>query len=310
MRPGSASDQSTKHEIVNTTEHVFTLKVEKLKATHHFAWSYEMEVLLRGKGIWPYVDRSGSAVTEKDDETATQKADLALFYILMYDDRSQRAPVLSLCSPCDVRKKLKDTCHSVATAVMDVTLTSLHNIQMSNEETDVEYVNGLKSLVIKLSDAGHTISDLEKGHIVLRCIHKDFVVTKVVRMSHKSLPDAVSQLIAEKSSRNDGVSNEIAMPTGHCEYGRKRHGIRECYKYGEKGHTSRNCGSGKTCNYCKMKGHVVSKCWTNPETTKFRKSCKGGKHGKHKTEASVDNNKKDHKKDFAIVTTTNAVITV
>lgn len=141
---------------------------------------------------------------------------------------------MRLRSPRDVWKKLKETFQSLDTAAVDAKLTRLRNIQMSNKETVVEYVNPLESLVHELFEAGHTISDLKKRRTLLCDIHNDFaVVEKVIQMSDKSFTDAVSQLNEEESFKKDGESNEIAIPTRHRWYGEMRRDKRECYKCGK-----------------------------------------------------------------------------
>lgn len=83
---------------------------------------------------------------------------------------------------------------------------------MNNEETIVESANRLEHFVNKLYDAGHTTYDLEKRCTPLCVLQKYFaVVARVVRMSDKTFPDAVSQPIVQNGLRDEGETWEKRM---------------------------------------------------------------------------------------------------
>lgn len=56
----------------------------------------------------------------------------------------------------------------------------------------------------ELLNAGHITSDVEKRRALLCGLRKDFsVIGKIIRVSNKSFPDAVSHLIVEESSTDE-----------------------------------------------------------------------------------------------------------
>lgn len=101
-------------------------------------------------------------------------------------------------------------------ASIDAKLSKLQNIQMTNRAAIVDYVNRLQRLFNELYDTGHTISDMEKCWTLLGGLHKDFaIVEKVGRISDMAFTYAVSQLIVEKSSKDEAEMSKKAMPAQH-----------------------------------------------------------------------------------------------
>lgn len=78
------------------------LKVEPLRITNYYAWSNDMEVVLRGKGIWKYVDPDGHTMANTERDVEQQKADLTLAYILMSIDLSCKSSGMRLRDPLEV----------------------------------------------------------------------------------------------------------------------------------------------------------------------------------------------------------------
>lgn len=112
----------------------------------------------------------------REDKVATQKSDLAVAYLTTSTDCSCKPSVMRLRNPRDVRKKLYNTCQSVATASIDAKLLKLQNIEMSNKESIVKYATRLKSPINELLEVGHSISENEKLRSFLRGLRQDFAV--------------------------------------------------------------------------------------------------------------------------------------
>lgn len=83
----------------------FCLKVEMINAHNYFKWSNEMEIFLRGKGLWKLVCPGTS-----DGSTENQrKTDLALAYILTSINKSCKENLMTLRNPEELWGTLRKT---------------------------------------------------------------------------------------------------------------------------------------------------------------------------------------------------------
>lgn len=240
----------------------------KLKAENYYLWSIEIEVLLRGKGVWIHVDPNCSTVASQTDETDLQRSNLALAYILMSIDRSCKSSVMKLRNPREVCNTLKRTYQSVAEAAIDAKILKLQNIQMSSKESIVAYTNRLEAPLNELLDAGNTVSRAEKRRALFTKLLKDFnEISRVIRMSDKSFTESVSHLIIEETTKEEEEETERALLSGHQS--QFKNGIK-CHKCGRKENLAEHCLKNKKCRHCGRKEHLSKNCWTNPNSPAYR----------------------------------------
>ena len=263
----------------------FRMRVQSLNAHNYYVWSNEMEILLRGKGLWQFVCEPDASDDGSNENS--RKRDLALAYLMMSIDASCKGSVMTLRNPFEVWQKLKASYQAVSEAAIDAKLTKLQQMRMDPEEPVMKYTNKIENLVNELAAAGHPISSLEKKRALLRGLREEFsVVAQVIRTTGKDYDEAVSQLIIHESSMNiDSPQEATALITPHAK--------------------TRNWKRGKKCFHCGRKGHLKHECWLNPESKKFK-----GKNWKRKC---VQENSKDQgddkkannekKNDIAFLTT-------
>ena len=163
-------------------------RIDRLGPQNYYLWSNEMEIMLRGKGIWKHVE--GSAVTPTDEaKLATHERNqvLALANIMMSINPARKASVLRLGHPKEVWKTLKVTYQMVSEASIDAKLSALQEIGMATSESILEYSNRIKTLTNELLAIGHRVSDIEKKRALLRGLSPNFsVIAQVIRATGKT----------------------------------------------------------------------------------------------------------------------------
>lgn len=114
----------------------FKMRVKPLTANNYFVWSNEMEIILRGKGLWEFVSESAEASDEEGVDLEVgpnRKRNIAHAYTLMSIDDSCKASVLVMRDPVAVWKKLKDTYQAVSEASIDAKLSKLQHLKMKSQ---------------------------------------------------------------------------------------------------------------------------------------------------------------------------------
>lgn len=72
------------------------VRIQPLTADNYYVWSNDIEVLLRGKGLWTHAEGTAVAPTTDNDEKAKfqQKKDMCLAYLLTTIDQSCKYAVM------------------------------------------------------------------------------------------------------------------------------------------------------------------------------------------------------------------------
>lgn len=262
----------------------FKFRVTPLTAENYFAWSNDIEVVLRGKGLWKYVkpdvdcraapvravgqesETTSDAERETQNEVDEQKQDMALAYLLTSIDSTCKAMVRKMRCPREVWNTLREMFQSVSEAALDSKLSQLQSISLKRGEKIVEYSNKILGLVGELESAGYTVSKVEQKHALLRGLPKEFDVTaEAIMISEQNYNQAVAKLIVRETRLEDlEIGREKAMATkGVAD-------TRTCHNCGKLGHLAKNCWHKKkerdgrkdkrTCFICGKPGHIAKYC--------------------------------------------------
>lgn len=194
----------------------FLMSVQLLNAINYFTRSNDMEILLRGKGVWGFVDPTDSSSERTVQAGSQRKKDLALAYKIMSIDASCKAFVMTLRDPRTVWKRLKMAYQAVSEASNDAKLTKLQSLRMGPQEPIMKFTNMIDGLVNELSASGHPVTKLEKKRALFRGLRDVFsIVAQVIRSTGKEFNEAVSQLIIFESSLEHTTDETKAMLTLH-----------------------------------------------------------------------------------------------
>lgn len=223
-------------------------RVEPLTAHNYFMWSNDMEILLRGKGLWGYVSGDELEPTDRSElQKYRRKNDLALAHIFMTINASCKSSVVTLRNPKVVWDRLATTYQKVSEATIDAMLTRFQTMSMERTESVVNFTNRIDDIVNQLAAIGHSTSDQEKRRALLRGLSRDFLVpAQVIRCSGKTFTEAVSDLVVFECTmeRDEPAKAFISKPTRH----------------------SSQC----TCTHCGRPGHTMDRCWHNPNGSNYR----------------------------------------
>lgn len=111
--------------------------VAPLTAESYYSWSHDMEVILRRKELWKYVEKSPEreeqdpradrlsstwARTREMSESKVQKRDLALAYVVTSVDQSCKSFVRKVRCPRNAWETLCKTFYSMSEAAVDAKL--------------------------------------------------------------------------------------------------------------------------------------------------------------------------------------------
>ena len=229
------------------------VQVEKLNTSNYYVWSNIIEVYLRGRGLWAYVDgttvapAAGTALADFN-----RKCDQANSIILLSIQKECLAPVISMREPDKVWTTLKNMFESSSQANVDGLLVTYQEITMHTEETVMQYVNRLVEMENKITSAGHTLSEADKKRVLLRGLRSEFaVIAGVARATDKTVQEAIGLLVVEEAQGGLAVKSEVK--TENAFFSKKPK---------------------KTCKFCKKTGHDAKRCWLNPNGNNYRPNLK------------------------------------
>lgn len=141
-------------------------------------WSSDLEIFLRGKGLWKFVDDERASATLY--AVSFLKRDILLAYITMSITPSCKATVMTCRGPHEVWQRLKKIFQTVSEASIDAKLTRLHEIKMAEKDCVIEYSNKIQNLLNELQAAGHSVSELVMKLALLRGLRNEISVTAYV----------------------------------------------------------------------------------------------------------------------------------
>lgn len=226
-------------------------RISPLKTDNYYSWSNDLEVVLRGKGLWkfvetPYTECSATPETIDENssgnesnavETMIQKRDLALAYIVTSIDPTCKAVVRKVRCPAKAWKLLRTMFQAVSEASIDAKLSALQSIRLDKGEKVVGYSNRILDLVNELESAGHQVSEVEKKRALLRGLTSEFDVTAETIMDGKhSYHEAVSKLIIRETRIQDTAEKEEKAFVANGDNKNKK-----CYSCGIMGHLAKDC---------------------------------------------------------------------
>ena len=266
----------------------YRFRIDPLNAENYFSWSNDVEILLRGKGLWPYVMNTVQVPTDEKQLTAfRQKQDQALAYIFSVIDASCKYSVMTLRDPAEVWNTLKSTFQKVSEASVDAKLTRLQNLQMNADEKVVEYANRLDMLVNELASTGHKVSEDEKKRSLLRGLRNEFeITTQVIRVTEKKYAEAVALLIIQESTSSSKDECKALV-------------------------SFKKDSEIKSCSHCGRQGHSSSGCWHNPSSSSYKKhpfKPKKGKRSKGTTDKKDGEEENKGKSKKAMLTISSSLV--
>lgn len=256
-------------------------QVDLLTADNYFIWSNDLEILLRGKGLWGYVNgditdpidlSNNEGGVSADRAKFKQKMDLALANIFMTINASCKASVITLRDPKEVWDKLKEMYQTVSETAIDAKLMKFQQMEMTKGETVIEFANRIESIVNELAAVGHIIREMEKKRAILRGLTTDFAVAaQVIRTGTKKYSEAVADLVIFECTLQEKNQPTALIASSHQG-------------------TARNV----SCSHCGRPGHNIERCWHNPNGRNYRRTMqKPGSKSHHRNESP---NRKSNKK--------------
>ena len=225
-------------------------RVDKLNTTNYFLWSNMIEVYLRGRGLWGYVDGTTVAPAAGADDRAAheQKCDQAISIILLSIQQECLAPVISMRNPQMIWTTLKDMFESSSQANFDALLVQYQQLTMHESENVMQYVNRVVEMENNITSAGHKLSGDDKKRVLLRGLRSEFsVISGVARATSKTVQETIGLLFIEEAQSAHCVPTDMKNESAFAIQKFKKH-----------------------CTYCGKKGHEEKRCWLNPKGINYR----------------------------------------
>jgi gag-polypeptide of LTR copia-type len=156
--------------------------------------------------------------------------------------------------PVEAWKKLEARYASKATSNKLNLVLSAHSKKLARKGSMADHVGELEILFSRLDNAGAKIDDIMQVAILLMSLegHSEYEAT----------------IAAIRPLSDDNTTWEL-VTTHLMDENKHRQQVNHIHKFEAggaaavmKGNRSKNF----TCNHCKRKGHVSSKCWSNPES--------------------------------------------
>ncbi|MEM9078955.1 MAG: DUF4219 domain-containing protein [Bacteroidota bacterium] len=218
------------------------LRVPLLNGTNYYIWSKKMELVLKVKGLWKFVDGltdSTSSIDVNDSGDSKQSQDSAC--ILLSIEDSFLSPVISEKDPAKVWKMLTKVHTMASEAHIEALQAKLYQMKMEGKEGVQAYANRIMDLRNKFAAAGESVDDKELCRTFFRGLASHYKIQgTVIREIAKNFDESVSLMAAAeiRDDLDDGNSNGfnggesalLVIPHGNCQHcGRPGHQKDNCF---------------------------------------------------------------------------------
>lgn len=162
--------------------------LQKLSASNYHLWSNKMKVLLRGRGLWRFVDDAQSTpVPQEEAHVTMQKMNQAILLLLMSLADECVAPAICMKDLKDIWDTLSRMYKATSAATVDSFLVQYQSQRMQPSQDVMQYVNCMKELEKKLMAVGHAFQDAGQKRVLLRGLHDEFAVTAGIIPRYKQV---------------------------------------------------------------------------------------------------------------------------
>jgi hypothetical protein len=231
-------------------------QVPLLNANNFTTWKYRMELILKSRRMWKYVD--GSAVAPNTRDTADVKREyeendqLAHSQIVLTVSDSVISHLRTTTTAKDAWVKICSVFEQKGLAAKVFLRRKLLNLKKEASTPMQEHINTVRDLAEQLSAIGSPISDGDLA-ITLLCSLSDAYDPIIISLESRDPKDITfdliaARLLAEELRQKESVGHEMTS-TEKAESAllakRSSNGFR----------------SSKVCTHCKRPGHSEMNCW-------------------------------------------------
>jgi len=219
-------------------------QVEKLTNTNFTCWKFRLQMVLKARKLWKYVDGSvvgGDAKSQELDQDAFSQIALTVSDGVVghiRNAKSAREAWLKICSVFE-QKGLSSQIFL---------RRKLINVKLDESQSMQTHINKIRELANQLEAIGDPVRDRELAIIILSSLPEKFnalIISLEARPPDEITFDSVAiRLLAEEERQNEFNSEKINVE--HAFYS---------------GSINNRQRSFKKCNFCKRSGHIEENCW-------------------------------------------------
>ena len=262
----------------------------RFNGKNYSAWSFQFEILVKGKELWGYVDGTESAPDSKEKEKLAKwkvKDAQIMSWILGSMEPSMILNLRPYKSSKDMwgyLKKVYNQSNAARRFQLELELGQLSQGSMTiqefyssfenlwNEYTDIVY----ESVSAEGLVAVQSVHETSKRDQFLMKLRGDFEPVRSNLMNRNPVPSidtCIGELFREEQRLmtqtfiDQKSQNSSPIPVAYVAQGKHRGGRDmsniQCYSCKGFGHVATNCTK-KFCNYCKKAGHIIKDCPIRP----------------------------------------------
>jgi hypothetical protein len=230
-------------------------QIPLLTANNFTTWKYRMELVLKSRRLWKYVDGTAVLPTSKDAveerRNYEENDQLAHSQIVLTVSDSVISHLRNTTTAKEAWVKICSVFEQKGLAARVFLRRKLLNLKKETVTPMQEHINTVRDLAEQLNAIGSPISDGDLG-ITLLCSLSDEYDPIIISLESRDPNDITfdliaARLLAEELRQKESVSHEMSS-TGKAE------SALFANKYGD--------GlKPKICTYCKRPGHSEMNCW-------------------------------------------------
>lgn len=246
-------------------------KLEKLSAKNYSTWKTVMSSLLKGKGLWPYVE----AITDLKNNSIMQKNEEAKHLMYAAMEPSQITATGSCDSAKELWEKIQENHEGAESDFRISALSDFLGFKYQKNETPVQYSGRYENALGRLEASGKPVDEATKIWVFRNSLPKEmktFVNTWMIAKPDGVIAELITDLKIHYHLEKDDVSEQNVA-----------------FYNNEKSTTFKQTSSKtnkdkpeQTCTYCKKKGHMWKNCYKLKGDNKRKK--KYGEANKKKPE--------------------------
>jgi hypothetical protein len=243
--------------------------VELLDATNFVTWKYRVQLVLKSRRLWKYVD--GTAVmpppsaSVKEWDTWHDHNQQALSQIALTVSNSVIGHIRTAVTAQEAWTKICSVYEQKGLAAKVFLRRKLLNLKLNGGTRMQDHINTVRNLSEQLSAIGVPISDGDLAITLLCSLPEsyDFVAIALESRPEADVTfDVVStRLLAEELRQDEAHSQLLTNTTINAEIGAFRTTIK----------------SKLTCSYCGRSNHTEDKCWDKHGRPSDQRNQQGGR---------------------------------
>ena len=226
-------------------------QIEKLNGSNYLVWAKSVELVLRSKKLWGYVEgKKMLAPTANDDEKESfeQENQQALAEILLNIEPRYAVSVIAKASPMEAWDTLSKMNKSQAKATQATLRRKLLSTRKEDSQSIQQFGNSITKIENELASSGYTVSSFDKCFALLEGLPASYDTIRTVLREKEDV--SFEEMVGKLEAREEELKQKGTVGTQNASEGEKVQALTT-----SSGGVKQRKGKKGRCHFCKKKGH-------------------------------------------------------